>query len=511
MADYFQESTRGFQEAIYRTRKEKEAREERFLSDINVDPVSVMTNSAMEKQMNKINQFNDNWIKNFDASNGDLSVQNRVKMSQDKNSLLSWQDKQAKALQDWQRSYDLIRDPRTNKNLDLQYFEDQTQRFKDSDEIPSGGFIRSKAKTLDELSGFVKPKGDEFTFASQRGQKEIKTTVPLGSKFKTMQEAIANAETITRRNTEAMILNDESYLRGAMDYFTSLPDDEQLKYHQLSDINNDGIYDESEKYNAIIMAAQDYVVQKGGTGVTVKEDMLQGDGGFSFGFSRDKKSQFGNVIDLQSNFFGKRRGIKVTGKGAIEIPSKLIKDADGKPVEYDGQLPFIVTNILENDMVEGTVTLPGKTEEIEISQAQAENENQADLIIRGDKIFLKKKSPGKEYTTIVPLSDIDSEIKEYLPGIDQRLKELGIGVSGKFRKDPITKTGELGKGVTTTDEMNKKSTVDVMTLSDEESFNVDGYDYSLSEMISFAKEDKANKNKSDAELARLIRKNYGRK
>lgn len=518
MADVFQESINQLQDSLLNAKLRREKKEAQFLQDINVDPVTVMTNSLMDKQAKKIQEFNDNWIKNFSDTNGDLSMQQRVEMQKSKNEILSWQQKQQNALKDWQRSYEIVRDPRTGKNYDINFFEQQTQRFKDTDEIPNEGFLQARAKSLDELAKAITIKGNEATFAKTVGNKEIKTTIPLGSQFKTMDEAIQNNETMVRGNTNRLILEDPSYLRGAQEQFLALPDQEKAKYFKATDINNDNITDEREAQNAILLFAQDFVISKGATGIKVTEDVQKDGDGFNINFSSDKKSRLSNIIDINSDFHGKQKGVKVIGNAVIDVPSYLLKDKFNKEIGDFGDTKFKLTNILSNNRVEGVIRIPPQDEEIQITKQQAQSgmyENVYQKEAGANKpYYAKVKSPSKSVTVQTNLADIEPELTQYFPNLNNLLGKMNIQEPTPpnmelFNKKE-TSINEADPNVKVNQQKQIKQPQKTTNIQENsEIITIEGTPYKMSDLIISAK--KVNPNMSESEIIKNIKLKWQKK
>ncbi len=420
--------------AFNKAHQEKVAKETQFLKDMDVDPVVVMGNNLQSQQMKKIESFNNKWASEFENAKGNLSTKQKIQLNQDKNTLMGWQSQQNKALADWDRTFKLVSDPRTGKNFDKQFFESQTADWKRTGNIPQGGFLREAGKDLNTLAGQLAKSYSGLgskTFDDKKDGKEVKTTVFGGGQFETAEDAKAFADTRVKRDVELAILNDPGFERGAADYFAVLPRETQKKYLDAADINKDGL-DDFEKSNAIILAAQDAVMEAGGSGIKVKEDIqtVKATGADKSFKSSSGKSSFSIQKQLSSNFSGSLPGIKITGKETVKVPSQVFTDKEGNPIDIKGEVNFLPSNILVNGTVEGTIIIPRGEREETITKEQYDKIEDIGSLMeykkKGDKYIRKVKVPQDKITVQTNYSDIEGTMDANFRTMKEKMAEANF-------------------------------------------------------------------------------------
>jgi len=435
----FQKAVQGLAGEFSRQKQIQVQKDVAFLKDMNINPVQVMGNKVQSEQMKKISHFNEVWTDVYKAANGKLTVEDQVRLQQDKNNLTGWQETQNSALQNWEKSYQIISDPKQRNNYNRAFFEQQTAEFKKTGTAPNGGFLRAAGKDLGALAndlskGYRSLSSQEFT-KSEKG-KEVKTTVFGGQTFKTQEEAENVAKSMASDDVKSAILKDEGYQQGAMDYFSSLPDKVQERYLIQADIDSDGLNDE-ESQNAVVMAAQDYVINRGGIGIDIDRDpiSLRKKGKDTSFNSSSGNSTFSIQTDLNSNYSGKLPGIKIIGKETMDIPSEVFIDDKGAAIETTGDVRFEPNRILADGKVEGTIMVPLKEVEEKVPGKLATIEDQMKGVPTYAPLKKGQRNPDVEYYTVkrkkgkkkitvqANYKDIEDEFDSSYPTLKKKMED----------------------------------------------------------------------------------------
>jgi hypothetical protein len=234
----------GAQKLQYDTYKQNA---EAFSKASNVPPEFVLADSAQKTQMGLINAFNQKWGKVFQQAGGNLSDEQKMQMTTDKNVLLMQQQQMKSSMEQALAAKDAIQKD-VQGNLDHDDFNKRF--FGDPDIKQPNGYLQTGVWDSSPLLPATKDP-DEF-FNNEQHQLKNGTdtdefhTVTIGG---VPQKYVTKANGTIQEGTDlatAYLHTDPGLARGVIKKFQALKETNPSLYNSLLDTNGDGKVDANE-------------------------------------------------------------------------------------------------------------------------------------------------------------------------------------------------------------------------------------------------------------------------
>jgi hypothetical protein len=225
---------------------------EEFRKDVNIDPVALLSDSAMRVQSKYISDFNNKWGAIKHQNRDHLSEDQQVQMQSEKNVVIMHQQKMQSDMQQAMQEKEIV-DKDAGRTFDgTEWYQKKWKPY-----IESGNWNSSpipiKSKSIDEFL-LKNPLSNKITIEEtpeeKGGYKGLAST-----KYST-------DEVSAREHVKNVILSNDAYGKDAIQQFLDQP--EAIKKQYFVDKNKDGVIsaDEATDINPIIKWAQDTKWQK---------------------------------------------------------------------------------------------------------------------------------------------------------------------------------------------------------------------------------------------------------
>ena len=231
-------------EIKYKTREE---RRKEFMEMANIDPVFVLSDMARAEQTKQINLFNNEWGKKLQESGGELSDQDLMNMQSHKNLIITNAQNSLAENKRYEQMRALVQ--AHPEEYDLEEFKlAETQMMLDKD-----GKFPLMLPPIKSIS----PTGAIANYADKWGGVGAAQGVTYGNKTGISTQPFNPKDpnsVYTFFKSLYPKLSYQEQLGMVKDWNAKAPKEEYLK---RADENNDGVYDENEKQNAIILWASE--------------------------------------------------------------------------------------------------------------------------------------------------------------------------------------------------------------------------------------------------------------
>lgn len=408
---------------IKQSRLESEAKELAFLRDIDIDPVALMSSKSQEDQMKKIQEFNDKWTDTYKESKGKLSLEQKMGIQGEKKQLQAYQQNRLQDDNSWNRAFQIISDPRKGASFDQADFELATAEYKKSGKLPPGGFLQPKAvrayDVREQISAGLRQKGKQGVLTEKGRLTEEYNVYGISvEQASTLETATEAQNDLVASEVANLVASNPGVERGAKELFVSLDAPTQAMYHQQADVNNDGIYDDLEKQNAVVMAYQAAVLDGGSLAISKdpslraprirsQKSKAKGTLGNPIGVADREltfgETQYSDFFDLAAEVPATKLRKKKSNIGDITIIAGYSKGARGK---INKSTDF---NIVGVDRTKGEII-------IEFNSKEAKIEGTKDS--RGQDVYIEQGDNAS-----IPLE-----------GNENLLKDMHFQVGGKSLK-----------------------------------------------------------------------------
>jgi len=231
-------------EIKYKTREE---RRKEFMEMANIDPVFVLSDMARAEQTKQINLFNNEWGKKLQESGGELSDQDLMNMQSHKNLIITNAQNSLAENKRYEQMRALVQ--AHPEEYDLEEFKlAETQMMLDKD-----GKFPLMLPPIKSIS----PTGAIANYADKWGGVGAAQGVTYGNKTGISTQPFNPKDpnsVYTFFKSLYPKLSYQEQLGMVKDWNAKAPKEEYLK---RVDENNDGVYDENEKQNAVILWASE--------------------------------------------------------------------------------------------------------------------------------------------------------------------------------------------------------------------------------------------------------------
>jgi len=237
MGDSYEVFSRKFMDA-QRMKMEKHLSDEKFMLEQGIDPIQLISDTAMQKQGSDIDWYNKKWAGRMAQNEGFLSTQDKMEMGSDKRKITASQQNWQANQQRWDYERKLV-DRDFGKTWDVDYFRKATEEFLLTGEFTTGldpvaVDVKAELADMGRRTGTYK----DIDIVEKGGKKVTETVQRQG----TVEEAQVAIQEMMERDTGGRI-------KTFINDFRKLPIAEQAKW--LVDRNSDGQISPQERMNGI--------------------------------------------------------------------------------------------------------------------------------------------------------------------------------------------------------------------------------------------------------------------
>ena len=234
MGDSYEVFSRKFMDA-QRMKMEKHLSDEKFMLEQGIDPIQLISDTAMQKQGSDIDWYNKKWAGRMAQNEGFLSTQDKMEMGSDKRKIMASQQKSQAAQERAMVDYETIRRD-TRGYYDHRVFEDAYKEFLVTGEYPASALEPSPLNPT-VYFGNINLKGEKGT---------IVTDAKTGQRMKYYASIDEAKARFWGDIQEDIGKGGSRLLKGIRNEFNNLPSSEKKK---ILDINGDNrISPEEERF-----------------------------------------------------------------------------------------------------------------------------------------------------------------------------------------------------------------------------------------------------------------------
>jgi len=389
-------------------------RQDELLEASKITPEQYLNDTFMDQQAAYIAAFEDEWTNLYRDKEGNLSTMDLMDLQRKKNDLISKQAdmlaKDAMVKEQMQAYYKNPEDYDRNKTLG------NIQMYRQG-KLPEGKSVLEFAP-LDLDKEMAQWYRDQRYRMSQDTKRTLNNDGTI--RYTTVTESYPPIEE-QRQDLLASFYNKPKWMEDAKKGYMDLTEEEQGQYEQLA--QSKGTQPVFEYFYNKVSPMMRGVASTD----TKTEELEERGGGLSFNFgggqSRDKRSTYEIVENLDTANMGEGWGIRFTNSKSIKIPTSVFDWPDGYEVAGKN-IDFKPTNI-KDDMVEGEVNLEGGkiTVWVEATEEEYNSLPPTDATEKDGKYYKKVKLPS-EITLPVDLFKIKDELSTVYDDLDDNLKKL---------------------------------------------------------------------------------------
>jgi len=199
---------------------------ERYLDQLNVDPVSSITEINTTRQAAELAKYNSKWAARLAEKNGQLDMNDEVEMIADKQRLRMLQEKIKSNEARFLEEYEIKKRDYMNRYYDDDYFQEGVKQFYKTGEYPEGGLL--SVAPVNPVSYLSKlPTGTPGSNIILEDVKDPKTGKSVA------QKSVNVSYRMTEEEAKQAIIEsftDDRVAKGYIKMFESLPAAEQAKW-----------------------------------------------------------------------------------------------------------------------------------------------------------------------------------------------------------------------------------------------------------------------------------------